>query len=243
MVTVKTCTGCGLDKAITEFYKKTPKRHHARCKACMNEYRKARYSETRTREQAVNAKYYDENKELWRTRHKEYYQDNKEKVAERAKRRRSKPETKAKEALYRIRVRRKTRAYMKARYRRDVEKSRERGRAAYLRYKASWIIQNHKRRARTSETFTTAEWEKLKADTGQKCLRCGKPETECRLTMDHVIPLILGGRNILENIQPLCSKCNRWKWNRAIDYRPKSHDQRPGTPRGIQKIQPTPVRE
>jgi 5-methylcytosine-specific restriction endonuclease McrA len=39
------------------------------------------------------------------------------------------------------------------------------------------------------------------------------------LTVDHVIPLSVGGTNWLKNLQPLCSSCNSSKHTKHIDYR------------------------
>lgn len=52
---------------------------------------------------------------------------------------------------------------------------------------------------------------------GEKCLRCGA--TDRTLTRDHVVPLALGGADTIDNIQPLCGPCNRWKDARVIDFR------------------------
>lgn len=38
-----------------------------------------------------------------------------------------------------------------------------------------------------------------------KCAYCGNTEN---LQLDHIIPIIKGGKNIEENIQVLCRKCN-----------------------------------
>jgi hypothetical protein len=39
------------------------------------------------------------------------------------------------------------------------------------------------------------------------CANCGKPAN----TIDHIIPLSRGGTNDLENLQPMCWKCNKAK--------------------------------
>jgi 5-methylcytosine-specific restriction endonuclease McrA len=51
---------------------------------------------------------------------------------------------------------------------------------------------------------------------GYKCLACGKKKV---LTIDHIIPLSLGGKNEIDNYQTLCRKCNMAKGNRIRDYR------------------------
>jgi hypothetical protein len=49
---------------------------------------------------------------------------------------------------------------------------------------------------------------------GFRCRRCGRsPATHFGvvLEMDHVVPWVQGGRTTLENLQTLCSNCNRSK--------------------------------
>lgn len=82
--------------------------------------------------------------------------------------------------------------------------------------------ENARRRARINGAegkFTRAEWVALKERYGNKCLACGKTEAEVKITPDHVIPLALGGRNSIDNIQPLCWSCNAAKQDRVADYR------------------------
>lgn len=70
-------------------------------------------------------------------------------------------------------------------------------------------------------SHTDAEWYALKQATGNKCLCCGAHESEKKLTRDHVIPLIVGGTDNIDNIQPLCQQCNSRKAIYLIDYREK----------------------
>ena len=53
---------------------------------------------------------------------------------------------------------------------------------------------------------------------GDKCLnpscKTGKP-----LTIDHIVPIHLGGENKLSNLQTLCKSCNSSKGTKIIDYR------------------------
>ena len=63
--------------------------------------------------------------------------------------------------------------------------------------------------------FTGAEWLALVAASGGRCLRCGEPDP----TVDHVIPLALGGPNTIENVQVLCASCNSEKGGATTDYR------------------------
>jgi 5-methylcytosine-specific restriction endonuclease McrA len=43
---------------------------------------------------------------------------------------------------------------------------------------------------------------------GRKCRICGKTKG---LTIDHIMPRSKGGSNEIDNLQTLCSKCNRLK--------------------------------
>jgi 5-methylcytosine-specific restriction endonuclease McrA len=66
------------------------------------------------------------------------------------------------------------------------------------------------------EHFTGAQWLALVEACGGRCLRCGSRSS---LTVDHVVPLALGGPNTIANVQPLCAACNSEKGSEVIDYR------------------------
>lgn len=68
-------------------------------------------------------------------------------------------------------------------------------------------------------TLDLAAWEAMKAECGWRCLACGRAEPEISLTVDHIIPVSRGGTHCIENIQPLCLRCNQSKSSRRIDYR------------------------
>ena len=67
-------------------------------------------------------------------------------------------------------------------------------------------------------THTFAQWENLKAQYNWTCPCCKEAEPKIKLTKDHIIPIIKGGSNNIENIQPLCFKCNRDKYTNIIKY-------------------------
>lgn len=72
-----------------------------------------------------------------------------------------------------------------------------------------------------ASAFTPNEWDAMKQFYDYKCLCCGRQEPEIKLTVDHIIPFILGGQHSADNIQPLCRSCNSSKSIKATDYRPK----------------------
>lgn len=55
-------------------------------------------------------------------------------------------------------------------------------------------------------------WKKLKKQVykryGRKCYICRARPGD---TMDHRIPLSLGGKTSVENLRPCCLECNKWK--------------------------------
>lgn len=78
-----------------------------------------------------------------------------------------------------------------------------------LRSKSPNTIGNH----------TYGEWETVKAQFNWTCPRCLKSEPEVSLTRDHIVPLSKGGSDNIENIQPLCLKCNLWKYTKIINFK------------------------
>lgn len=63
---------------------------------------------------------------------------------------------------------------------------------------------------------TMQEWIQIKTMNAYLCNNCGNMEPFIQLTVDHIIPLTKSGSDNIENIQPLCQRCNSKKGNRLL---------------------------
>lgn len=74
--------------------------------------------------------------------------------------------------------------------------------------------------ARVRGRHTQDQWIALCFGCRDRCVRCGKAG---KVVMDHIVPLYQAGRfpsDGIENIQPLCHRCNSSKGPEFIDHRP-----------------------
>lgn len=69
-----------------------------------------------------------------------------------------------------------------------------------------------------TEHFTELEWNDLLVMYGARCMNPECLATE-NLTRDHIVPLISGGCDTIENIQILCGSCNSRKGTTSVDYK------------------------
>lgn len=103
--------------------------------------------------------------------------------------------------------------------RKNIDRMREMSRAWRSANRARCRMLWHKRRARMKAapgSYTPNEWNALLEWFGGVCLCCG---THDDLTIDHVVPLVKGGSNNIDNLQPLCRSCNSVKHHKTMDYR------------------------
>lgn len=194
------CLGCGLWKEAARFVSEPRVRCglKSQCKSC----RAAEYRRNPEPAKARTKRWVREHRAQHRATNKLWRQRNKERHR----------------AWRRGRYRANPQAYT-AWSRRNPEKVKA--------FKCNWKLANRPRsalhtrirkaRLRANGTgFTIAEWKALCAAHGHRCLACGASE---RLTADHVIPVSRGGSGSIENIQPLCARCNAKKGIRSTDYR------------------------
>jgi hypothetical protein len=175
-------------------------RERERERAQTPEYKakKAAYRASRTEERrSYNARYREEHAADVAAYNKRYYEENKEAVSARIK------ECVAKNPdLYR-------------QIHSDWKKAN----------KDAVIASGHRRRARLKHnggSWSEDDWQRVKARYNWRCLMCGQQEITDGITLcfDHVVPLSVGGYNIISNAQPLCRSCNSKKHRKVLDLRP-----------------------
>ena len=123
----------------------------------------------------------------------------------------------------------KIRAYNKEYQRKpeDPDKKSERNRNYWKENpekKREYDRNRRARKQRAEGNFTSREFNQLCEQYDYRCLMCGKKKA--KLTADHVIPLVKGGVNTIDNIQPLCTRCNSSKNDKIRDYRSKPTQKR-----------------
>lgn len=72
------------------------------------------------------------------------------------------------------------------------------------------------KRAKLKGNHTKEQWEALKEEFDQRCVKCGA--AGLHLDKDHIIPVYQGGSDGLDNIQPLCAWCNAGKSAETNDW-------------------------
>jgi hypothetical protein len=169
---------------------------------------------------------------------KRWYHNNKEKSAENARRyRKNNRERKRDYDLrWRIANREWSNAYAreyhiknKAKKNASSQKWRDENPERHRKKVSQWQKNNpdrvcakkQRRRARINHcdgNITADEWQQLKEHYEYRCLSCGRADIP--LALDHIVPLVKGGSNTIDNAQPLCKSCNSRKSTKIIDYRP-----------------------
>lgn len=99
-------------------------------------------------------------------------------------------------------------------------KSRERNKRFHKNNPNKQASYNLRRRvAHNSIDFDYDKLKKLRHHYVPKnnCMCCGEVS---KLEIEHIIPVALGGKTMLENLQFLCKRCNLKKHTKTIDYRP-----------------------
>jgi len=240
----KQCITCQHWKSFDQYCKRkgSPDGHRNECKACRKARGSAYYQANKEKykeyghyyhrehqeahqktaqeyyaanTEAIKAKvkkYWWENRDTQRAKQKQYYEKNKETLLAKAKRYHESRKDYFRD--YKRQWHRK--AY--ARRSKDLnQRSREWHKQNPARARA--MANNRKaRKLNNGGKYTGAQWLAICAHYGNCCLCCGVVSE--KLTVDHVLPVIHGGTNNPDNLQPLCRSCNLRKHTKDTDYRP-----------------------
>lgn len=246
----KVCAACGESKSLDDFYVKRPAtgERQSRCKACHNAASLARYYQQKgDRPNKVPSHYYIDrdatektctscgqtlpidqfflkrpetgnrraictachnaanlvhkraNQEKLKEQRVVYYQENRDRLLEKQKRYRE--ENPVADQI--------THAKWKSANKDVVNASTHRRRNKIVTNGGHW---------------TAEQWQALVADFEHHCLLCWRTEPDITLTVDHVVPVHLGGSNDITNLQCLCRPCNSIKGRQIIDFRPAARE-------------------
>ena len=61
--------------------------------------------------------------------------------------------------------------------------------------------------------FTPARKNSLYLASEKRCAICGKTLSESEMTVDHIVPISRGGKNVTTNLRCVCKDCNQLKYN------------------------------
>ena len=96
-----------------------------------------------------------------------------------------------------------------------LQSERERGRINHQkRY-------NRLKAAREKGTHTNEEWKEMLEFFEYTCCICLGSSGLKNVEKDHIIPIYQGGSDSINNLQPICAKCNSQKGSSNLDHRPQ----------------------
>lgn len=192
----KRCTKCGETKLLNEFYPHAKSKNGLRkqCKICDSAYQKEKRIVNPEKAHDYDHQYRETHREEFLQSLRKSYQNHKNKRLEDAR-------------IYRIEHPDRVAAAS-----RKWRKNHPEAVIAIQHARESKIIGNGGR-------YSALQWKALVNyySPDNICLACKKNN---KSTVDHVIPLKLGGTNNPSNLQPLCLSCNSRKHKKTIDYRP-----------------------
>lgn len=212
---MKRCSGCKEIKPLSEFYddaRNINTGKQSRCIACFKEYDKSPAGKASTQRYRNSEK---GKQFLYRHYHSEKYRARKRAYAKTPKgreiKRRFVTSEKGKQSIKLYCRSEKFKAQQK-RYHSSLKGRQTSRRLVLLRLT---------RKTQAGGSYTLAEWKELCVFCDYRCLACGNQFSFDELTVDHIVPISLGGTSNIDNLQPLCKSCNSSKNNRIIDYRTK----------------------
>ncbi len=179
---MKQCSQCLRVKASVEFYPHKSRKRGI-CKECHSINSKRNYRKKKDYYKKLRAKYSrkPEVREYHRKKGKQWREENRSRFLE----------------------------YKKKYYQKNKEKWGDYRKGD--KYRLVHRLCQQRRRARLKGVgggFNKEEWLEILIRYGHKCVNCGHTAV---LTIDHIVPIVKGGKHSKENIQPLCQPCNSKK--------------------------------
>lgn len=214
IVTEKKCSICKRVKFISEFYKNKTKHDGlgSICKICSHSaYKKW------SKENPDKAKNYSKE---WMIKNKEYVKGYQDKYRKEHPRKLKGTRIRLVQNLTGNTQAERAAESARLYYERNVQKERERQRKYAKLHPEQYQAKRQNRRAREKNAvgrITEKEWKSVLDKYGRRCLCCRRDDVT--ISMDHVVPLAVGGTNTVDNVQPLCRSCNSKKGTKTIDYR------------------------
>lgn len=214
----KLCSGpCGEIKPLSDFYKGSGKYgRRSQCIICYSEKVKDYHEENREKVLEQGRIYYQNHKEEKR----QYAEENKEKIEEyQAK---YMEEHKEEICEQRRKYREKNKEIIKIKKKEYYEENKEQ----ILAQKKEYLFNNPhievnkyaKRAAAIGDAvITKEEWLLVMGSNGWRCIYCDTSLTKSNRSIDHVVPLSLGGPHHVSNLVPSCISCNSSKGDRKLD--------------------------
>jgi 5-methylcytosine-specific restriction endonuclease McrA len=181
----KTCTNCGENKPLNDFYKLYDG-YQFQCKAC---------------QKAFHKKHYENNAETLRQRARDYRASHPEKVAESKRKWKKANKEKNVQSVIKYQQRYPEKHVAK------TSKWRKENQDKYRNY-----AQNRRVRKLENGVFEISEKE-IQRILSMPCVNCGSKD---KPTLDHIIPISLGGTHSIGNLQNLCMPCNSSKGNKVM---------------------------
>jgi len=191
----KACSTCGQIKPFSDFPKHSRMANgiNSRCKICHKQKSAEWRTNNRDKHLLVSRQYHNKNKERRNLGRKRHYEANKEYYLE----------------------------YRKLYYLKTAEKQRQQSKDWRKNNPEKFMVQQRRRRAKElsvpSERYS---WQDVIALHGDKCWICGEKIDllanrksgdigwEKGLQLDHVIPIVINGPDLLWNVQPTHGLCN-----------------------------------
>jgi 5-methylcytosine-specific restriction endonuclease McrA len=182
--------------------------------------------------EAYNREYYQINKKSCKEKRNVWKANNKEHIREQGKEYRERTKVRIRKRMdeynSRPEIKERRSEMSQLHYRLNHEKRNKQIKEYNKQYlqtlhgKSKNVLNSHRRRARVQGVggnYNIQEWIGLKIQFNSACALCKKSEPQIKLTVDHIVPISLGGSNDISNIRPLCKSCNSkqyWKVRREL---------------------------